>query len=69
METPTGAPVDPLVLLQLRVARRADALASQLRHGQVSLNLPCWLKAEEEVFAITTPPPSSLVHLDHSRGK
>lgn len=50
LEPPAGDPADPLVLLQLRVARRADTLASILGGKPHSLNLTCWLKAEEEVF-------------------
>lgn len=40
---------DPLVQLQLEVARRADELAN---HGttRTSLNLHCWLQAEHEVL-------------------
>jgi len=60
METPAGDPVDPLVLLQLRVARRADRLAAAVAKGTRSLNLSCWIKAEEEVFgcavALSIPP-------------
>jgi len=59
-------------MLQLQVARRADELASHFTGGPTSLNLSCWLKAEEEVFACTmalsgsldrAPGPASPPHL------
>ncbi len=41
--------LDPLAELQLRVARRADQLATARRDRSL-LNLPCWLQAEEEIL-------------------
>ena len=49
MFTPSEAPADPLIALQLQVARRADQLATSLADRSV-LNLSCWLQAEEEVL-------------------
>ena len=41
--------VDELFELQLRVARRADEIARS-RDARTSLNLECWLLAEQEYF-------------------
>ena len=43
---------DELLELQLRVARRADELATA-RKTQTALNLHCWLMAETEVLGRT----------------
>jgi hypothetical protein len=40
---------DPLVDVQLQVARRADELAARPGMG-TSLNLHCWLLAEREIL-------------------
>jgi hypothetical protein len=40
---------DPLLDLEMRVARRADELA-RAHAAQTSLNLHCWLVAEAEVL-------------------
>lgn len=50
MTTP-DVDTDSLIELQLQVARRADALAASIR-AQGSLNLPCWLQAEEEILGL-----------------
>jgi hypothetical protein len=42
-------PTDPLFEVQLRVARKADALVREEARGS-GLNLQCWLLAEAEVF-------------------
>src|SRR5882757_9251960 len=49
METPPSLPSDPLVALQLQVARRADELAAA-RAVHTAFNLPCWLQAEQEIL-------------------
>jgi hypothetical protein len=51
MNTALTSPQDTdfLTELQLQVARRADQLAAILSY-RTSLNLPCWLQAEEEVL-------------------
>jgi hypothetical protein len=64
LEAPAGDPADPLVLLELRVARRADIIASLLDNKSLSLNLSCWLKAEEEVFGCSLALKSSLERPD-----
>lgn len=46
---------DPLLELQLRVARRADELA-RVRFVPTDLNLHCWLQAEEEILGSDPPP-------------
>jgi hypothetical protein len=46
-EPPSGLATDELFELQLRIARRADDIA-QSRSVRTSMNLECWLLAEEE---------------------
>jgi hypothetical protein len=48
MAAPTES-IDPLTELQLQVARRADQIAAS-RSDRTLLNLPCWLRAEEEIL-------------------
>jgi hypothetical protein len=50
MDRPAPSEPDELMLLQLRVARRADEIARE-RPIQTSLNLHCWLIAETEMIA------------------
>jgi hypothetical protein len=48
---PSAEPTpDPLLRLELDIARRADEIARESRLGS-SLNLHCWLVAETEVLA------------------
>lgn len=49
LDQSVGIAVDPLLDLELRVARRADELARDLPQA-TQLNLHCWLCAEREVF-------------------
>jgi hypothetical protein len=57
---------DPLLDLQLRVARRADAIATG-QPKMPGLDLHCWLVAEREVFGggrsepMTAPRPEEAV--------
>ena len=41
--------IDPLLDLELRVARRADELA-RIQVENTALNLHCWLCAEQEIM-------------------
>jgi hypothetical protein len=51
-------PSDPLFELQLRVARKADALVSAEARAR-GLNLECWLLAEAEVLGALRAPPAT----------
>jgi hypothetical protein len=42
--------LEPLADLELQIARRADELAAT-RVNRSSLNLVCWLEAEQEILA------------------
>lgn len=42
--------LEPLTDLELQIARRADELAAT-RIDRSSLNLVCWLQAEQEILA------------------
>lgn len=42
-------PSEPLAELELQIARRADELAAT-RVARSSLNLVCWLQAEQEIW-------------------
>jgi hypothetical protein len=61
MDQDSDSPSDPLSLLQLRIARRADEL---VRDSEVvtPLNLHCWIMAESEIISSDgipgDPPPS-----------
>jgi len=45
---------DPLLDLELRVARRADELA-RIQVQNTALNLHCWLCAEQEIMGDDRP--------------
>lgn len=49
--------LDPLTTLQLQVARRADELAASGQRRS-TLNLSCWLQAEEEMLVSLRGPVS-----------
>lgn len=49
MTTTSELFTDSLIALQLQVARRADQLATSLA-DRSTLNLSCWLQAEEEIL-------------------
>jgi hypothetical protein len=48
-ESPVPASLEPLADLELQIARRADELAAT-RLDRSSLNLVCWLQAEQEIL-------------------
>lgn len=48
-DSPSSPEADPLLDLEIRVARRADELA-QAHTMRTGLNLHCWLVAEAEVL-------------------